>query len=316
MKFSALFYVSIASLVLYGCNSDNQNDNGENGIDSTQLFTPARATEVTGIGKIEPENGIIALASNVSGVVVRQFKARGDSVKKGDPILQLDNVIEQSRYEQAASQVPSQRSQIEIAKESVREAETTVRYNREQLTTAQNLLTKGAETKENVDNLEQTLQKSEIELANRRLQVRQAEQRLNEIRQQSKVSEEEKKQRLLLAPEDGVLLDLYATVGSAVKQLDSYADFAATGPLIVRAEVDELFAHRVQTGQKAVIRLAGGDTLTFGTVAYVAPYLKKKSLFQEQASDLEDRRVREIRVAIPTNDHLLPNTKVECIIQL
>lgn len=316
MKFSALFYVSIASLVLYGCNSDNQNDNGENGIDSTQLFIPDRATEVTGIGKIEPEKGIIALASNVSGVVVRQFKARGDSVKKGDPILQLDNVIEQSRYEQAASQVPSQRSQIEIAKESIREAETTVRYNREQLTTAQNLLAKWAETKENVDNLEQTFQKSEIELANRHLQVKQAEQRLNEIRQQSKVSEEEKKQRLLLAPEDGVLLDLYATVGSAVKQLDSYADFAATGPLIVRAEVDELFAHRIKTGQKAVIRLAGGDTLTLGTVEYVAPYLKKKSLFQEQASDLEDRRVREIRVAIPPNDHLLPNTKVECIIQL
>lgn len=317
MKVYVYIIVGLSNLLFLGCGQGDKEKGGKNGIDSTRIFKPEQAVEVTATGKVEPENGIIALAANVSGVVVKQFKVRGDSVRKGEPILQLDNVLEQSRYEQATSQVPAQQSQIGMARESAREAEITVKFNREQLAIAQNLLDKGSETKENVDNLEQTLKKSEIDLANRQLQVRQAEQRLNEIRQQGKVSLEEKNQRILSAPEDGILLDLYPSVGSAVKQLDTYADFASSGPLVVRAEVDELFAHRIKNGQHAIIRLTGSkDTLTTGTIQYVSPYLKKKSLFQEQASDLEDRRVREIRVEILPDARLLLNTKVDCIIRL
>jgi HlyD family secretion protein len=238
-------------------------------------------------------------------------------VQKGEAIFQLDEVLEQSRYEQLSSQLPAQRSEIEIASEAARQVEVTVQYNKQQLETAKNLLSKGAETRQNVEDLEQTLKKSEIELANKKTEIKQARQRLVEIEKQNQVSKKEKGQKLLLAPEDGFILDLFPTVGTAIKQYDSYADFAGKGPIIVRAEVDELFANKIKVGQKTTIRLVGGtDTLTTGTVQFVSPYLKKKSLFQEQASDLEDRRVREIRVSVEQNDRLLLNTKVECIISL
>lgn len=316
MKIRTFIYISLCITLLFGCSSDDKNKS-KDGVDSTQLFTPDKAREVTGTGKVEPKNGIVPLAATSAGIVVKQFKSRGDSVRKGEAILQLDEVLEQARFEQSNSQLPAQRSQIEIAKESVRQAEVTYRYNQAQLESARNLLQRGAETQQNVNDLEQTLEKSKIELANKHLEVKQAQQRLVEIQKQGQVSRDEKKQKLLLAPEDGVILDLFPTVGSAIKQYDTYADFAGKGPIVVRAEVDELFANKIKAGQKATIRLVGStDTLATGTVQFVSPYLKKKSLFQEQASDLEDRRVREIRVAIDQSDRLLLNTKVECIISL
>jgi HlyD family secretion protein len=317
MKLKLYIFVTSCFAFLYACSSSDKNTTQKDGVDSTQLFTPDKAVEVIGTGKIEPENGIISLASGASGIVVKQFKFRGDSVQKGEAIFQLDEVLEQSRYEQLSSQLPAQRSEIEIASEAARQVEVTVQYNKQQLETAKNLLSKGAETRQNVEDLEQTLKKSEIELANKKTEIKQARQRLVEIEKQNQVSKKEKGQKLLLAPEDGFILDLFPTVGTAIKQYDSYADFAGKGPIIVRAEVDELFANKIKVGQKTTIRLVGGtDTLTTGTVQFVSPYLKKKSLFQEQASDLEDRRVREIRVSVEQNDRLLLNTKVECIISL
>jgi hypothetical protein len=117
---------------VFGCNSGENSRDSKRGVDSTQLFTPDKVREVTATGKIEPENGIVTLASTSAGIVVKLFKTRGDSVRKGEAIIQLDQVLEESRFVQVNSQVPAQRSQIEMATESAREAELTVRYNREQ----------------------------------------------------------------------------------------------------------------------------------------------------------------------------------------
>jgi HlyD family secretion protein len=317
MKLRSYVYLITFFTFIFGCNSTDTSLKSKDGVDSTQLFTPDKVREVTATGKIEPENGIVSLASTSAGIVVKLYKSRGDSVQKGERILQLDQVLEQSRLTQASSQIPAQRSQIEIAAQSVREAEVTFRYNQSQLASARKLLQKGAETQQNVQDLEQTLSKSEVALANKQLEVKQARERLTELQTQGQVTKNEKNQKLLLAPEDGMILDLFPRVGSAVKQYDNYADFAGKGFIVVRAEVDELFANKLRVGQKAIIRLVGStDTLTRGVVQFVSPYLKKKSLFQEQASDLEDRRVREISIKIDQEDQLLLNTKVECIISL
>ena len=303
--------------VIYGCGSGDSENKSINSTDSTATFTLENVREVTAVGKVEPEGGIVSLASSSAGIVIKLLKSRGDSVKKGEAIIQLDTSVDESKLDQVSSQIPAQRSQVEIAKESLREAEEIVRYNQEQLRTARTLFEKAAETKQNVEDLEQTLKRSEIDLANKKLAVKQAMQRVTELQKQGSVTRVEQKQKTLEAPTDGVLLDVFATVGSALKQYESYADFAGVGPVIVRAEVDELFAGKIQTGQKAIIQLVGDNqTIATGKVSYVAPYLKKKSLFQEQASDLEDRRVREIRISLDNPGELLLNGKVDCTIQL
>jgi hypothetical protein len=85
----------------------------------------------------------------------------------------------------------------------------------------------------------------------------------------------------------------------------------------VRAEIDELFAGRVSEGLAAEVRFIGIETsVAKGTVTFVSPYLKKKSLFSEKAGDQEDRLVREIRIVLDEGSGLLVNSEVECIIKL
>ncbi len=86
--------------------------------------------------------------------------------------------------------------------------------------------------------------------------------------------------------------------------------------MIVRAEVDELFASKLALGQQADITAVGNDKLiTKGNLISISPFLKKKSMFSEKTDDQEDRRVREIKIAIEQAENLIINSKVECNIK-
>jgi HlyD family secretion protein len=94
-------------------------------------------------------------------------------------------------------------------------------------------------------------------------------------------------------------------------------EFAPEGGLVAITEIDELFADRLKVGQRATIRPQGDSTiLATGDVFIISPYLKKKSLFSDNASNLEDRRVREVRVKINPEAKLLIGSRVECVIEL
>jgi multidrug resistance efflux pump len=118
------------------------------------------------------------------------------------------------------------------------------------------------------------------------------------------------------APTDGTILSIDVKIGSYLDNKTPIGDFAPSGPLIAVTEIDELFADKVQISQKATIR-PQGDTiiLSAGKVILMAPYLKKKSLFSDNATNLEDRRVREVRVQLD-NEKVLIGSRVECVIQI
>jgi hypothetical protein len=82
-------------------------------------------------------------------------------------------------------------------------------------------------------------------------------------------------------------------------------------------EVDELFAMKVKKGQRVLINVQGTyEMLSTGTVIYCAPFLSKKSIFNDRADNLEDRRVREVRVRINRPEAVLIGSRVECVINL
>jgi hypothetical protein len=58
------------------------------------------------------------------------------------------------------------------------------------------------------------------------------------------------------------------------------------------------------------------DKLGEGEIVYLSPYLKKKSLFSDDSSNMEDRRVREVRVRLSGNPDLLINSRVEVVVDL
>ena len=49
---------------------------------------------------------------------------------------------------------------------------------------------------------------------------------------------------------------------------------------------------------------------------FTASFLKKKSLFTDQAGEKEDRRVRQIKIGLDHPEQLLLNARVECVIDI
>lgn len=275
--------------------------------------------EVVGVGKVEPESKIVNLASTSGGIVRDIFKMDGDSVVPGEKLVQLEDETERLKITEVNTQINTQRSQIILEKNNVKEVEWKLNNKKKLLVTTQSLVNKGAETQQVYDDLETEVKTLEVSLEKSKLNIQLAENKLAEITQQLRTAEAEAEagKKILRAPTRGRILNMQVTEGSALNQFVTYAEFAPAGVLIIRAEVDELFSQKLKVGQLVDIHHAGSqEVIAQGEINMLSPYLKKKSLFSEKANDQEDRRVREVRVSIKRDSDLVINSKVECVIKL
>jgi multidrug resistance efflux pump len=273
--------------------------------------------EVIGIGKVEPENEIVNLAATSGGIVTAILKKDGDTVKMGELLVQLDDATEQIKVKQVRSQISTQQTQVDIEGSNLKNNEVSLVNKKRQLATAKALLEKGAETREAFDDLVTAVRSLEVDIEKSTAVIRQAKDRIAELYQQLKLAETEAGQKKIKSPYNGIMLDMQIAKGAAIDQYATFAEFAPEGRTIIRAEVDELFADRLATGQKVDVRYTGNaKVIAQGELMTISPYLKKKSLFSVKADDQEDRRVREIRVSLNNNTPLVINSKVECIIKI
>jgi len=272
---------------------------------------------VVGTGRVEPAGDIISLASPTGGIVERIFKNEGDNVKKDEPLLKLDDQLESLRADQLRWQVTSQRTEVDLSVISQKQADIKLENRSRYLESTRDLQKKGAETSQNLDDLETDVNTLKMEAEAARSKLDQARSRLKDLESQLGYAQAEVARKTLKAPSDGILLSLDASEGASINQFSSYGDFAPAGPVIVRAEIDELFADRLAEGQQAEIRYVGSDsTIATGKVMYLSPWLKKKSLFTQRAGDQEDRLVREVKVSLDNGSSLILNSRVECVIKV
>lgn len=302
------------AVMLSSCGGEENRTTGQEEAVNHSTMT---VREVVGIGKVEPESKIVNLASTSGGIVSHIFKVDGDSVATGEKLVQLEDETERLKITEINSQINTQRSQITLEKNNIKEAEWKLNNKKKLLVTTQNLVNKGAETQQVYDDLETEVKTLEVAFEKSKLNIQLAENKLAEITQQLRTAEAEAGKKILRAPTSGRILNMQVTEGSALNQFATYAEFAPAGALIIRAEVDELFSQKLQVGQLVDIHSAGSqEVLAQGEIKMLSPYLKRKSLFSEKANDQEDRRVREVRISIKDNSGLVINSKVECVIKL
>ncbi len=274
-------------------------------------------SEVVGVGKVEPEKEIVSLAAATGGIVKEVFRNDGDSIKKDEPLARLDDELELIKVSQLRSQYSTQKSQEEIDKLNLRESEARLSNKKKLLESVRTLASKGAETKQTLDDLETEVITLSLTVERDRASVNLSASKLRELAEEVRYAEAEAAKKILRSPYDGVLLELQIEKGSAVNQFESYAEIAPSGPMTVRTEVDELFAGRLENGLDADIRLIGSDSvIAKGKVIFLSPYLKKKSLFSQKANEQEDRLVREVRIKLEGDNGLILNSKVESVIKL
>jgi len=309
------FFVMLNMLMilsfLTGCGSKKEDQK------DTAAVLDMTPTQVFGLGRVEPELKILNLTSETSGLVTKIYFQPGDIISQGQTIVELSNAIEKARVEQAVARIQTQFSQIRAAKAAL--ASTKIKTENVKLTfeRSKKLYEQDAEAKFNFD-LAKTEYESHLEEINRlEAGVIAAQQLLKEYQADQKLAQAELNRKFITALTDGQLLSLDITLGSLITPENPFGTFAPQSPLTAWCEIDELFASKVRVGQKAYVRYLGTtEALAWGKVSFAGPYLRKKSIFSDEVGDLEDRRVREVRITLAPDSNLLFGSRVECVIVL
>ena len=286
-------------------------------LESEKATQTYNTNHIVGIGKIIPENDIIQLSSPVNGVVQKIYKKENDTVSIGTIILELDHHIEDAKLKQLSSEVSTQLAQINVDEASVGEFSAKNTNAKTALLRLQNLLEKGAETQQTVDDATTDLKSIQANIKRLEANVSVSKSRLQETKTELKTAQIERDQKIITSPINGRILELTVLIGGSVSIQQSFAQISPEGKTIAICEIDELYADKISIGQNAWIREIGSiDTLSTGIIYFTSSFLKKKSLFTDQSGEKEDRRVRTIKIMLNQPDKLLLNARIECVIDI
>lgn len=277
----------------------------------------AEPDRIVAIGRVEPEVKITSVGCEVNGVIRMVYVQAGDTVKKGELLLEFAHDYEDAKRQQVLAKVGTQQAEIANVKAQLNSAKIKRENMKTKLDRLEKIVGQGAETLQNLDNLKADYEQLVKDVDRLTASVQSAESKLTEIAADVKVAEADIERRKVKAPTDGVILTMDLTKGSVGSTEKPLFEFAPLSPLTVLCEVDELWVNKLQLGQQAIIRTPGtDDELAKGEVVYLSPYLKKKSLFSDDSANMEDRRVREVRIRLIGAVGLLINSRVEAIVDL
>lgn len=311
MNISYRAYAALLLLALASCQSKEEKKET-----ATPVATTLSNQEIVGLARIEPADKVISLASEVGGIVAQVYKKENDVVEKGNLILELNHAVEDAKLAQINSRLATQKNEIEVAVAASQEQAANLSNKKKELERLTRLLDKGAETRQTVDNLQTEVAVLEQKIRASQGQIAIAKTKLQEIIAEQEVARQQQKQYFVYSRSNGRIMTMNAKPGEAVGANQAFAEFIPEGNLVAVCEIDELFADKIQPEQSVAIRQIGSNTVVGkGKVIYASAALKRKSLFSEKAGDQEDRRVREIKVALDKQDGYLINSRVECVIE-
>lgn len=272
---------------------------------------------VVGIGKITPQKDIIQLSLPVSGIVQKVHKKENDSVSAGTVILELNHAVEDARITRLEQEIKTQNSQVAVELASLRENQVQFTKANEDMKRLFGLFSKGAETKQSVDDAASRVESLQALIQKAEAGVDVAKGKLQETMAALRAAQIERDQKILRAPVNGRILECDVKTGESVLALTPFVQIRPEGNTIALCEIDESNADKIAVGQKGWIRKVGSsDTLSTGVIFFAYSFLNKKSLFTDQAGEKEDRRVRAVKMALDKPDDLLLNARVECVIDI
>lgn len=305
----------IPLVLLFSCSNNAKKQEAEK--DKQVLDKGTDVNKIVGMASVEPETRIVSLYSDVGGIVKQINYDINSEVKAGDVIFVLNSDVEQAQLNQALSKLATQRAMIDVSKAQL--ASTQTKMDNAKLTYDRDasLLKAGAVTQQATDDSRFNYESLQNDVSASEATVKEQEAKLSELQADIDYYQKIIDKKKVKAPENGKILSVDVKIGNNALASQSLADFAPDGPLMAITEVDELFAAKVQIGMKAYIRPQGQtDTLATGTVYLTSPYLRKKTLFADNATNMEDRRVREVRVLLDKSEKVLIGSRVECVINL
>jgi HlyD family secretion protein len=272
---------------------------------------------IVGVARIEPKDGITNLTAGTSGKVLAINVDDNQQVTKGQALLEVEVAVENAQLAQAESKISTQQAVIEANKATIAAQKVNLKNAQDTYNRNLQLFQGKAVTKETLDNSKASMDKLDKDVEAAEANLNQSNAKINEFQADINYYRTVVNQKKISAPLAGKVLNVLVKAGEYVNNATQIAEFAPEGSLIAKTEVDELFAEKIQIGQKAtIISQTTGEKLAEGKVSYAADYLKAKSLFKDQATEQEDRRVREVHIQLEAGKMPLIGSRVDCMIYL
>jgi len=314
MKKYFLFFITIT--ILSSCNK-KEKEKAEKAKADSLATIPSTNNQILGVARIEPEDGILSLTAGANGKVLEVLIKENQIVQKGQSLLMIDNSIENAQLFQSESKIGTQKAMIAVSQSNLEVAKVSLKNAFENYQRNLRLFEGNAQTKQAVEDSKALVDKLMKDVEASTANIEQSKSRMKELEADiiyySTIVNQKKVNSLV----SGKVLKVTVKTGDYINNTTQIAEFAPKGSLIAKTEVDELYAEKIQIGQKAVIiSQTTGDTLAHGSVSYTADYLKQKSLFKDQATEQEDRRVRDVSIRLESGKMPLIGSRVDCVILL
>jgi multidrug resistance efflux pump len=255
--------------------------------------------------------GFIPLFPVQAGEVTDVLVYESQPVKKGDVLLKVDNEAQiqtvalaevgvrlaeaqfaqaQQLAERYKAGVEAQSAAVEAGKHKITAAEFRLHRERDKFKAVNQTQTSNSDelnaVTEELNAAKSALAAEEgklheIQATRPDAKIREAEEGVAAARQKLEQARLALRKCVLEAPADGTILRINVAKGAVLGPQSRQAAmlFAPAGPRVVRAEVEQEFAHRVQAGMTAVVQdEAGGQSTWHGRVKRLgAAYLPKRS---------------------------------------
>lgn len=304
------------SVFLVSCGNKEAEERAEK-IKQQSLSIPTNISNVSAIGKIEPENGLIAIASQNSGIIIEILKSAGDSVAKGDVILILKATDQTNKEAVILNQIETQKLKADSDFYSINVYQAQLDEKTKDLAISEKLLKSGAETQQNVAQKIKELKEITANLAAAKKVSAASVSDIKVLKSQLQEAKTATAAMTIKAEQAGILVTMDAKVGANLEKYVPFTSLAASGKIVVHGEIDEMFASRVNLGNQVTVTIPGTNTVVAkGKIFFLSPILQDKSIFYELAGEQKDRRVRTFKIQLEKSDGLLINQKVQCDIKV
>jgi len=314
MTTNRIFYVLFTSILFVALSSCG-NKKEEKQQSNKEILQEIK--EIKAVGKVVSAKDWTIISSNTSARIKQLLVKDGDSVSKGQLLMQLEAGNTDLDVQQAKAQLNSLNKENKTITEDIRKAKVYADELKAKYETSKRLFEQDAETKEKMSTDYSNWQQQELTL--RGLQQKQQAQQASAYEQQLEIQKAENTRSdfQIVAASSGVITDLVAKVGQSVQVAMELGKIIDVEHPMVEAEVDELFVNDVKIRQSVLIFPVGRkDQAANGRITYLSPILSEKSIFYETANEGQDRRVRKIKIEIEGNNVLTINSKVDCTIRI
>jgi len=314
MTTNRIFYILFTSILFVALSSCG-NKKEEKQQSNKEILQEIK--EIKAVGKVVSAKDWTIISSNTSARIKQLLVKDGDSVSKGQLLMQLEAGNTDLDVQQAKAQLNSLNKENKTITEDIRKAKVYADELKAKYETSKRLFEQDAETKEKMSTDYSNWQQQELTL--RGLQEKKQAQQVSAYEQRLEIQKAENTRSdfRITAASSGVITDLVAKVGQSVQVAMELGKIIDVEHPMVEAEVDELFVNDVKIGQSVLIFPVGRkDQAANGRITYLSPILSEKSIFYETANEGQDRRVRKIKIEIEGNNVLTINSKVDCTIRI